>query len=87
MTETAHHTTVIVTQPRKSVIAALILTFLFGPLGMLYSTVAGGLVMFVVTLILTPLTVGMSLILTWPICMIWGALAAAGSGKSTTTTV
>jgi len=87
MTETARHTTVIVNQPRKSVIVALLLTLLFGPLGMLYSTVTGGIVMLVLTFILTPLTYGMSLLLTWPICMIWGGVAAARSGKSTTTTV
>ena len=54
MTETARHTTVIVNQPRKSVIVALLLTLLFGPLGMLYSTVTGGIVMLVLTFILTP---------------------------------
>ncbi len=69
-------TNVIVTSS-KSVGLALILTFFFGPLGMLYSTVAGALIMFVVTLVATLFTFGLALIITWPICMIWGGLAAA----------
>jgi hypothetical protein len=63
----------------KSVGIALILTFLFGPLGMLYSTIAGGLIMMVVSVPLFFLTAGLSLIVTVPICMIWGAVAASNS--------
>lgn len=61
--------------PRKSVAVSLLLTFLFGPFGMFYTTVAGGWIMTAVTIIAALLTCGVSLIVTWPICMIWGAMA------------
>ena len=70
----AGHQIVVVTAT-KSVGISLILTFLFGPLGMLYSTVVGGLVMMVVSLAVGVCTAGIGLLLTWPICIIWGALA------------
>jgi len=61
---------------RKSVGVAILLTFLFGPLGMLYSTVSGALIMIAVSFILALVTAGISLFITWPICIVWGALAA-----------
>lgn len=71
----------IVVVERKSVALAFILTLLFGPLGMLYSTVLGALIMLVVTGVLGFLTAGLSLLITHPICIIWGCLAASGSNK------
>jgi hypothetical protein len=38
--------TVVVVAPTKSVGVAFLLTFLFGPLGLLYAFVIGGIVMF-----------------------------------------
>ena len=61
---------------RKSVVVALLLAFLFGPLGMFYSTVFSGLVMLMISPVAALLTLGMSLLITWPICMIWAAMAA-----------
>jgi hypothetical protein len=61
----------------KSVGTAIVLSFFFGPLGMLYSTVAGGLIMLVVTPIIVIPTLGLGLLLTWPICIIWAAVAAS----------
>jgi hypothetical protein len=60
---------------------SIILTFLFGPLGMLYSTVPGGLIMMGVNLLVVFIafcTLGFGAVLflvTWPICIIWGAMA------------
>jgi hypothetical protein len=71
---------VIVTSP-KSIGLALVLTFFFGPLGMLYSTTTGGIVMFIVTIVVGIFTVGIGLFVTWPICMIWAAVAASNSNK------
>lgn len=70
-------TTVIVAGARKSVGTALLLTFFFGPLGMLYSTVAGAVVMLFVNIVVGLVTYGFGLFLTWPICMIWAATAAS----------
>ncbi len=61
----------------KSVVLSLVLTFLFGPLGMLYSTVPGGLIMIVASLVVALFTFGIGLFVTWPICIIWGAIAAS----------
>lgn len=71
----------VVVAPTKSVGIALLLTFFFGPLGMLYSTVPGSLVMLVVTMVLAFFTLGLSLFLTWPICMIWGAVAVSSHNQ------
>ena len=71
----AHNTNVIYIE-RKSVGLALLLTILFGPLGMLYSTVIGALIMLVVTSVLAVLTLGLSFVVTWPVCVLWGCWAA-----------
>lgn len=69
--------TVVVVSETKSVGVAILLTILFGPLGMLYSTVSGALVMIAVSIVLAFFTLGFSILLTWPISVIWGALAAS----------
>lgn len=60
--------------PRKSVAAAIVLTIFFGPLGMFYSTVEGALIMCVVTFF--AMFTGVGLLIAWPACVIWGAMAA-----------
>jgi hypothetical protein len=60
----------------KSVALSLVLTFFFGPLGMLYSTILGALVMIVLSVPLFIFTFGHGAFLIWPISMIWGAWAA-----------
>lgn len=72
---------VMVVVPTKSVGVSLILTFLFGPLGMLYSTVLGAIIMFFVDIIVGFLTFGLGLFFTQPICMIWGAIATHNYNK------
>lgn len=66
---------------KKSMGVALILSFLFGPLGLLYSSVVGGVVMIVVSLLVALVTLGFGLIITWPICMIWAAVATNSHNK------
>ncbi len=61
---------------RKSVLISLLLTFFFGPFGMLYSTVVGAVVMLVLYLAIGIPTLGWGLAVLHPIAMIWGALAA-----------
>jgi len=67
----------IVLAAQKSVFAALVLTFFFGPLGMFYSTLVGALVMLPVTILISIFTLGFGAFLAWPICMIWAAVAAS----------
>ncbi len=61
---------------RKSVLLSLILTFFFGPFGMLYSTVPGALIMLVLYVGLGIPTLGWAIAGLHPIAMIWGAIAA-----------
>jgi hypothetical protein len=65
----------------KSMGVAIILTVLFGPLGMLYSTILGGVIMCVISLIVGIVTLGFGLLLTWPICIIWAAVATSSFNK------
>jgi len=62
--------------PHKSVIVAALLAILFGPLGMIYSTLMGALVMLTASVILAGFTEGTSLLITWPACILWTVIAA-----------
>jgi hypothetical protein len=81
-------TTVVNIAPAKSVGVAFLLTFFFGPLGLFYSSVAGGVVMLCVETLLFILgfvTFGLAWLLfwfTWVGCIIWGCVAASGSNRS-----
>ena len=68
-------TTRVVVAPRKSILISLILTFLFGPLGMLYSTIIGSIVMIIISIVAALLTAGGSIIVTWVVSMVWGLIA------------
>jgi hypothetical protein len=61
---------------RKSIVLSLVLTFFFGPFGMLYSTVPGALIMLALYVALGILTLGWALVVLHPIAVIWGAIAA-----------
>ncbi len=61
----------------KSVGAALVLTFLFGPLGLFYVSVLAACVMIMVTIFLGIITLGFGLPAAWCACMIWGGVAAS----------
>jgi hypothetical protein len=72
---------VTVVTPTKSMGISILLTILFGPLGMFYSTIVGAIVMLVLSAIVGILTVGLGLIVTWPICVIWAAVATSNYNK------
>ncbi|BBB90073.1 MAG TPA: hypothetical protein PKA28_07090 [Methylomusa anaerophila] len=59
----------------KNMGLSLMLTFLFGSIGMFYSTVMGAIIMLVVEVVVGIVTFGFGLLVTHPVCMIWGALA------------
>lgn len=73
MTNQAMNAVVVV--PTKSAGIGVLLSFLFGPLGMFYATIPGALIMIVVSVVVGFLTMGFGALLTWPICMIWTAIA------------
>ena len=66
---------IVIAKSTKSMGITLLVTALFGPLGMFYATVTGAIVMLIISTIAGFLTLGMSLFITNPICMIWGAIA------------
>jgi hypothetical protein len=59
-----------------------VLTFFFGPLGMLYATVTGGIVMLLISIVVAVFTFGLGLLITFPICMIWAAVAVSSYNTS-----
>jgi hypothetical protein len=59
----------------KSMAAAILLPLFFGPLGMFYSTVMGALVMLFAGGLFDIITLGVGVLLTWPGCILWSALA------------
>jgi hypothetical protein len=71
----------------KSAGIAILLAVIFGPLGLLYSTVMGAIVMFIVNILvilLSVVTMGFGLILlifTWPTCAIWALVAVKSHNK------
>lgn len=66
----------------KSLLVAFLLTLFFGPLGVFYSTVAGGIIMltaYLVILGLAAVTLGAASMLflpAWIVCIGWGMAAA-----------
>lgn len=74
--QTQQQPTVVMVSPPKSPVVAFILTFLFGPLGLLYVSVVGGLVLILAAILsffILPLIGG---IIVWIISIIWGVVGA-----------
>jgi hypothetical protein len=74
-------TTVIQVGSQKSVPGAVLLALFFGPLGMIYATVPGALIMFFINIFVAIVTLGLGLLLTLPICAIWAGVAASSHNK------
>lgn len=65
------------TMPRdKSVGIALLLAFLFGPLGLVYVSVAGAIVLGTLALALALLAPGASAFPVWVAAMVWAGIGA-----------
>lgn len=60
---------------------SIALTLFFGPLGMFYSTILGAIVMIIIDIIVGVLTLGLGLLVTWPIQVIWAAIATSMYNK------
>ena len=80
-----NNSVVVATVQGKSVAAAFFLTLFFGPLGMFYSTVVGGLVMGTILVfgsaMVAMLTFGFGIpifvFMCWFACLIWASVAAS----------
>lgn len=64
-----------VASPRKSVVLAFVLAALFGPFGLFYSSVVGGIVMLVLSGGGALVTFGLALLVSWPVCAVWAVTA------------
>jgi uncharacterized integral membrane protein len=78
-------TIVIVSKP-KSVGVAFALAFLFGPLGLLYASIVGGIVMFILGIIISIVTLGFGLIFVWIACIIWAIVASNNANNKISST-
>jgi hypothetical protein len=74
-------TTVIQVGSQKSVAGAVLLALFFGPLGMIYATVPGALIMLFINIFVAIVTLGLGLLLTLPICAIWAGVAASSHNQ------
>lgn len=72
---------VVVTKSTKSAGISLLLTFLFGPLGMLYANIMHAIIMIVLAFIIGFVTFGLGSLITWPISMIWGYIDVKSYNK------
>jgi hypothetical protein len=61
----------------KSVGVAFVLTFFFGPLGMLYTDVVPAIIMIVIALAVGLFTLGIGLPIVWLVSIIWACVSAS----------
>ena len=73
---------VLILSETKSAAMAAALGFFLGPLGLLYSTLFGAIVMLILNILVAAVTLGMGLVLTWPICAVWGFVAALSHNRA-----
>lgn len=81
MATTNENVNVVVTKSPKSMGISIALTLFFGPLGMFYSTIAGAIIMIIIDVIVGIFTLGFGLLFTWPIQVIWAAIATSSYNK------
>jgi len=79
--QTHNQQNIIILGKQKSVGLAFFLAFFFGPLGLLYASVIGGIVMFFITIILFFLIPIVGGILGYVGCIIWAVIAAGDANK------
>jgi len=68
-------TIIVMGQNKKSMAAAILLAFFFGPLGLFYSSIAGGIIMLLIDIPVFFFTFGFGLIATNIVCVIWAMIA------------
>lgn len=66
---------VVVAKSEKSMGLAVVLAAIFGPLGLFYSSIIGGLIMLPVSVLVGVLTLGIGFLFTWPVCILWAYLS------------
>lgn len=79
--------TPVLVMPTKSMAVAILLTLFFGPLGLFYSSVKGGIIMLILSMVVGLLTAGFGLIVTQIMCVIWGAVSTNAHNQKMVTAV
>lgn len=74
--------TIVVVNRGKSTGTAFLLTFLFGPLGLMYVTPLGGIIMFILTIFFGLITLGLGFFIGWLGSILWAVIAAGNSKDS-----
>lgn len=69
-------------RPVKDVKAAVLLALFFGPLGLMYATVGGGLFSLFLLIVLGLFTVGIGIAPVWGLSVLWAWLAAIHSQQN-----
>lgn len=77
MAKTNENVNVVITKSPKSMGISIALTLFFGPLGMFYSTILGAIVMGIIDIVVGIFTMGLGLFVTWPIQVVWAAIATS----------
>ena len=72
---------VLIARPQKSQVTGTVLTLMFGPLGLLYASPVGSLVLIIVGVVLGFLTFGVGALLVWPVAILWSILAISMSNS------
>ena len=72
-----NQTNVMITRSPKSQGIGCILTLLFGSLGLFYASIIGGIIMIIVEIVVGIFTLGIGLIVTHLICIVWSLIAVS----------
>lgn len=72
--DTTRPQTIVIRQP-KSQGLGLLLTFLLGPIGLLYATTLGGLILAPLAFLIGIFTFGIGALITWPLAVLWSIIA------------
>lgn len=75
MSNSENRSRIVVLGGTKSMAAALLLSLFFGPLGLLYASVGGGILMLLISVPVMMVTLGIGALVLLPICVIWAAVA------------
>jgi hypothetical protein len=75
----------VILRPPKNVGLAVCLGLFFGPFGLFYASVTGGIIMLVVGLLLTAVTVGLAAPFVWIACAVWAGIAASNDNSAAMT--
>ncbi len=65
-------------QQGKQMSTAVVLSVIFGPLGLFYASVTGGAILTAITV----LTAGIGIIVTWPAAIVWSIIAVNNRNES-----